>query len=180
MSDRIAVMRNGRIEQLGTASELYERPSTAFVAGFIGLQNFLAGQLDGSCRRLITDDRIVVEAARAAPELAGGQPAVAAVRPEDIELQAEEPSASTNKASGMVEEVVHLGDVLEFVVLLQSGRELLSRLPRKTARRLSKGQPVWVHWSPEDTALYSPDQDLVQAASGRRQPAAATGDAAAP
>ena len=179
MSDRIAVLRDGRIEQLGTASELYERPSTAFVAGFIGLQNFLAGQIDQSGRQLVTDDRIVVEAATAAPALSGGQAAVAAVRPEDIELDAEEPSTPTNKAEGAIEEVVHLGDVLEFVVLLRSGRELLCRLPRKSARRLAKGQTVWVHWSPEDTALYPPDRDLPQAAPGRQQRGPVADDAAA-
>jgi spermidine/putrescine transport system ATP-binding protein len=180
MSDRVAVMRDGRIEQVGTASELYERPATAFVAGFIGLQNFLAGQIDRSRRRLVTDDQIVVEAARAAPALTGDQAAVAAVRPEDIELHAAEPAALTNKAKGVVEEVVHLGDILEFVVLLQSGRELLCRLPRKTARRLSKGQAVWVRWSPEDTALYPPDPDLPQAASARPQRRAMADDVAAP
>jgi spermidine/putrescine transport system ATP-binding protein len=178
MSDRVAVMREGRIEQLATASELYERPGTAFVAGFIGLQNFLAGQVDGSRRRLVTDDRIVIEAARAASALADNRAAVAAVRPEDIELHAEEPSASTNKAAGVLEEVVHLGDVLEFVVHLRSGRELLCRLPRKTARGLRKGQAVWVHWSPEDTAIYPPDQDLPQEASGRHQRRAAADDVA--
>jgi spermidine/putrescine transport system ATP-binding protein len=178
MSDRIAVMRDGRIEQLGTASELYERPGTAFVAGFIGLQNFLAGQVDGSCRRLVTDDRIVIEAARAAPTLTSAGAAVAAVRPEDIELHAEEPSASTNKAAGVLEEVVHLGDVLEFVVHLPSGRELFCRLPRKSARGLSKGQAIWVYWSPEDTVLYPPDGSLPQAASGRQQRRVVTDDVA--
>lgn len=159
MSDRIGVMRNGRVEQIGTPNELYDRPSSAFVAGFIGLQNFLPGKVDEGCSRLVTEDRIVIEAGLVAPSIGDDKVAVGAVRPDRVLLSATEPNGHANKAPGTIAEIVHLGDVLEFIVLLPGGGELLSRLPRKTVHGLEKGQQVWGHWAAEDAAIYPYDGD---------------------
>ena len=68
MADAIAVMNEGRIEQLGPPSELYEQPATAFVAGFLGVSNLLHGTVTGPGRvRLDTGDEIAADRRRAAP-----------------------------------------------------------------------------------------------------------------
>ncbi|MEU6275402.1 ABC transporter ATP-binding protein [Streptomyces populi] len=116
MSDRIAVFNRGRIEQVGTPAEIYERPATAFVAGFVGTSNLLDGQ---SAQRIV------------------GAPGTYSIRPEKIRVLAEpaepageagsgsaagEPEHST--ATGTVAEVVYLGDATRFLVDLDAGGRL--------------------------------------------------------
>ncbi|MEU5097403.1 ABC transporter ATP-binding protein [Streptomyces sp. NPDC020996] len=106
MSDRIAVFHQGRIEQVGTPAEIYERPATAFVASFVGTSNLLAGE---SAQRVV------------------GAPGTYSIRPEKIRVLKE--SAETDEpeqagATGTVAEVVYLGDATRFLVDLDAGGRL--------------------------------------------------------
>ncbi|MER5181214.1 ABC transporter ATP-binding protein [Streptomyces sp. NPDC002896] len=106
MSDRIAVFHQGRIEQTGTPAEIYERPATPFVAGFVGTSNLLEGE---------------------AAEQVVGSPGTYSIRPEKIRVlkesaTADEPEHST--ATGTVAEVVYLGDSTRFLVDLDAGGRL--------------------------------------------------------
>ncbi|MBA2949389.1 ABC transporter ATP-binding protein [Streptomyces himalayensis] len=106
MSDRLAVFQQGRIEQTGTPAEIYERPATRFVAGFVGTSNLLEGQ---------------------AAEQVVGSPGTYSIRPEKIRVlkesaTADEPEHST--ATGTVAEVVYLGDATRFLVDLDAGGRL--------------------------------------------------------
>ncbi|NNN29523.1 ABC transporter ATP-binding protein [Streptomyces sp. S3(2020)] len=106
MSDRIAVFHQGRIEQVGTPAEIYERPATPFVASFVGASNLLEGE---SAHRIV------------------GTPGTFSIRPEKIRVLKEsaesaEPEHST--AVGTVAEVVYLGDATRFLVDLDSGGRL--------------------------------------------------------
>ncbi|MFE9095735.1 ABC transporter ATP-binding protein [Streptomyces sp. NPDC007264] len=106
MSDRIAVFNQGRIEQVGTPAEIYERPATAFVASFVGTSNLLDGE---AARRVV------------------GTAGTYSIRPEKIRVlkesaTADEPQHST--ATGTVAEVVYLGDATRFLVDLDAGGRL--------------------------------------------------------
>ncbi|MER6982787.1 ABC transporter ATP-binding protein [Streptomyces carpinensis] len=106
MSDRIAVFHQGRLEQVGTPAEIYERPATAFVASFVGTSNLLQGQ---SARSILGTD------------------GTHSVRPEKIRVLkesavADEPGHAT--ATGTVAEVVYLGDTTRFLVDLDAGGRL--------------------------------------------------------
>ncbi|MFI5633064.1 ABC transporter ATP-binding protein [Streptomyces sp. NPDC051664] len=106
MSDRIAVFKQGRVEQIGTPAQIYERPATPFVAGFVGTSN------------LLTDD---------AAEQVVGDRGTYSIRPEKIRLLkesavADEPQHSS--ATGTVAEVVYLGDATRFLVDLDAGGRL--------------------------------------------------------
>ncbi|MFI8528630.1 ABC transporter ATP-binding protein [Streptomyces aquilus] len=106
MSDRIAVFHQGRIEQVGTPAEVYERPATAFVASFVGTSNLLEGE---SAHRIV------------------GSPGTYSIRPEKIRVlkesaEADQPEHST--AVGTVAEVVYLGDATRFLVDLDAGGRL--------------------------------------------------------
>ncbi|MFE9811582.1 ABC transporter ATP-binding protein [Streptomyces sp. NPDC005227] len=106
MSDRIAVFHQGRIEQVGTPAEIYERPATPFVAGFVGTSNLLEGQ---SARQVV------------------GSPGTYSVRPEKIRLLAESAEADEpehSSTTGTVAEVVYLGDSTRFLVDLDAGGRL--------------------------------------------------------
>ena len=105
MSDRIAVFNAGRVEQVGTPAEVYERPATPFVAGFVGTSNLLAG-----------------EAARAVL----GRDGAFGIRPEKIRLADPdaEPGPAEDTALGTVREAVYSGPATLFVVELDAGSRL--------------------------------------------------------
>jgi spermidine/putrescine ABC transporter ATP-binding subunit len=126
MSDRIGVMSQGRIEQLGTPAEIYERPATPFVANFIGTTNFLRTRKveprDGGRAAVVTEGGLVLEALLGPSPL--GRRLVVAIRPEKIQLQ---PSGAEEEGvfPGLVRHAIYLGSSLRYMVALDSGEELL-------------------------------------------------------
>jgi putative spermidine/putrescine transport system ATP-binding protein len=134
MSDRIAVFNLGRIEQVGTPAEIYERPTTAFVAGFVGTSNIIKGKL--------------------AQQLTGSD-APFAVRPEKIRLcPPETPTVDGScNVSGTVRDVVYLGMHTRYLVELADGIDLTVVQQNLEATSMSvlsaKGQPVKLMWSKE-------------------------------
>jgi putative spermidine/putrescine transport system ATP-binding protein len=106
MSDRIAVFNHGRIEQVGTPADVYERPATAFVAGFVGTSNLITGP---------------------AAEALLGRSGTFTVRPEKIRLAAAEDPVAPDEAAalGHVEEVVYLGADTRYLVALDAGATLV-------------------------------------------------------
>ncbi len=169
MSDRIAVMRDGRVDQLGTPSDLYDHPRTAFVAGFIGQQNFFAGRVEAG-GRLHADSGVVVETAQQAPGLAAGARGLAAVRPEYVTLSTLEPSGEANKLKAQVIAVVMLGDTLEYVLRMANGDELFARLPRNAAERPEQGAAVWARWDRTQAALFPYEEMATRVRAIRRRP----------
>jgi len=139
MSDRIAIMNAGRVEQLGTPEELYERPRTRFVADFIGTTNLLRGRVgDDGTVRLTTGE--------AAPCVHDGLPVGSevdlSVRPESIRLL--EADAATG-LRGTIEQAAYLGTTVSYQVRTGGGLTLTALAP-KTEARLSPGTDVVVTW----------------------------------
>ena len=131
-----------QIEQLGDPYTIYEHPTSAFVAGFIGQQNFFSGVAqDGGAA--VKSDGLVCRSSREAPALQNGDNALAAVRPEAVEIVEAQPAATDNVISGVLAGVSHLGDVIQFVVTTAVRREVLARLPRtKCSPTLARGAGV--------------------------------------
>jgi spermidine/putrescine transport system ATP-binding protein len=160
MSDRIAIMRDGRIEQLADAETIYSTPASAYVAGFIGQQNFFDG---------VVGENGTLEAEHARIRSAGstggarGGRARAAVRPEDISVAAEAPVDRTNAVSGTLVSVSHLGETLQYLVAIGPDRTILARRPRPGAPRLDLKSTVWCTWS-ADSVLLFPTEDGAPAA----------------
>ena len=131
MSDRLAVFNQGRIDQMGTPADLYERPATAFVAGFVGTSNLLRG---------------------AAAQTLVGSDGLFTVRPEKIRLA--EPGAPVADdevgADGTIRNVVYLGPDTRYVVALDAGSDLVvtqQNLDRTSMDALAaQGQPVRLVW----------------------------------
>jgi spermidine/putrescine transport system ATP-binding protein len=160
MSDRIAVMRDGRVEQIGTPAELYDEPRTAYVAGFIGAQNFFTGTIgDPGGADLLDDNGTPIRTGRRAEGTVAGARGIAAVRPENVRLSTTEPTDDGNRISGRVVTVVMLGDALEYVVNSERGHEYFARVPRYTSGLPQAGDAVWMHWPAARTALY-PFEDI--------------------
>jgi ABC-type Fe3+/spermidine/putrescine transport system ATPase subunit len=152
MADRIAVMRDGRICQVGTPDELYNRPATHFVADFLGDANFLEGELDGENRRVRTPQGTL--RAEAPAEAPAGSAATACVRPERLRLLAdgEGPPAGSSVLEAKIELVTFLGEVRQITCRLGGERWLVtelsqrgcSREPGQTARLCVKEEDVTI------------------------------------
>jgi spermidine/putrescine transport system ATP-binding protein len=123
MSDRIAVMSQGHVEQVGPPQEIYEAPSTAYVADFLGVSNLMDSQadgaVDGGCRVKLGD--FVLIAGEGHLETRG--PAKVTIRPERVILGPAE-GTGPNRIPGMVELVVYVGSVLHVFVNLAHGTRI--------------------------------------------------------
>src|SRR5215212_7423589 len=109
MSDRIVVMNEGRVEQIGTPSEIYNRPRTRFVASFVGTLNILQARvLDAASGRVAVDDQEVAVAS-GVPGRSAGDTVSLALRPEAVIL--EDRAGDRNRLHGAIEEVSFLGSV---------------------------------------------------------------------
>ncbi len=169
MSDRIAVMRGGRIEQLDTPEDLYERPQTAFVAGFLGSSNLLAGKV-----LRVVDDAVEIEltggqVVRATGAgLADGQSVRVGVRPEKFALvtadadtaAADESStraSGSNVVHGTVLDASYVGVSTEYTVQLQDGLDVRVYMQNTEASsatpHCSRGDRVRLSWRPDHTFL---------------------------
>jgi spermidine/putrescine transport system ATP-binding protein len=137
LANRIAVMKDGRIEQLGTPEEIYLRPATQFIAGFIGEANLLRGHRTGG--RIETACGIVFD--QAGPD----GPVTLVVRPESVRRLADGEQAEI-ALSGAVEEAVFLGGHVKYVLTLPGGEKL--RVQEAVERaRVALGEPMRVGWS---------------------------------
>jgi putative spermidine/putrescine transport system ATP-binding protein len=153
MSDRIAVFNRGRVEQVGTPVDLYERPATRFVAEFIGDTNIFAGAVasagDGRCD--VATEWGVLQAVPRGAMTAGGQ-AVVAVRPERVVV-----SATGDGVAGELLDVIYLGNSRKYVVRLPDGRECvaLHHAQAAEASGFTPGQTVRLSWAPEHALAFA-------------------------
>ena len=157
MSDRIAVMLDGRIEQLADPDTIYDHPATAFVAGFIGKQNFFEGT-SRNAGTTVEGDGWTIRSSLEPIGAVDGQAALAAVRPEAVMVSDQKPSEGENAISGELASVSHLGDVIQFVVLTPGRKEIIARLPRPRAPRLEVGGQVSCSWGPDLTQVFGAEQ----------------------
>jgi spermidine/putrescine transport system ATP-binding protein len=151
MSDRIAVMSAGVVEQLASPRDLYRRPASAFVAGFIGTSNLITLRADRRERGMVVmelgqGERIL------APDLGTGAPeALITVRPEWIKLASTPDDERTSVVSGIVADVVYLGSVTQLLVDLPTGDRLaVHRLNDEVdAVEHRPGERIRLRWAAE-------------------------------
>jgi ABC-type Fe3+/spermidine/putrescine transport system ATPase subunit len=136
MSDRVAVMRHGRIAQIGSPEQLYEEPADEFVASFIGEMNFVSPEFCFA----------------SAP--ADGPPMVAAVRPERVLIAARPESSGDRRwMAGVVEESVYCGEARRFKVRVGDTIVVSKRQAGTDPVAFAPGDAVQVGWLPDDLKL---------------------------
>jgi spermidine/putrescine transport system ATP-binding protein len=148
MADTIAVMNGGHIEQLGAPQELYERPATAFVAGFLGVSNLLPGVVEGSdAVRLDTGDVIRARVNGRSGRVAAG------VRPEKITLGS---GGGANELAGTVSESAYIGVATQVVVRTAAGTvQVFAQNIDSGGRVPAAGENIVLSWAPDSTFVVS-------------------------
>jgi spermidine/putrescine transport system ATP-binding protein len=178
MSDRIAVMNNGRYEQLGDPESLYERPTTRFVAGFLGISNLIPATVEGSdgayaSARLVDDARIKVPRAM----LNGETNVSIGVRPEKIRLseRSQDPPSGHNRLVGVVRDASYIGVSTQYLVESSGGNLTVyeQNVERATRAELwARGDEVQLTWSPDYSFVVPGDgEDPSTETSGAGEPA---------
>jgi putative spermidine/putrescine transport system ATP-binding protein len=155
MSDRVAVMNKGRIEQLGSPDELYERPQTAFVAGFLGISNLLRGTIAGADAVRLDDGTTTI---RVAPSSLAGRSGKVAVgiRPEKIRPEA----GDANALPGVVKESAYIGVSTQYIVRTQNGDVTVVVLNHRPGTVPHKpGDQLTLSWEPEATFVVDPMEE---------------------
>jgi putative spermidine/putrescine transport system ATP-binding protein len=126
LADNVAIMRDGRLEQLGSPSEVYQKPVSRFVAGFIGVSNFFRGRVDGRdgpSARVTTDSGLVLTVANCP---VGANEVTVALRPEAVTVGPTAPAEAPNRVAGTVEQVVYRGYVSHIYLRLDNGTVLIA------------------------------------------------------
>jgi len=145
MADRIVIMNSGRIEQLGTPSELYESPRTEFVAGFLGVSNLLDGEIVDADSVKLTDGTVVRVSQEA---LASRQGSVQiGVRPEKIRIGGGE----ANSLSGTITESAYIGVSTQYILDTPAGPVTVYVQNDRPGGQVATGERLTLSWSPEST-----------------------------
>jgi putative spermidine/putrescine transport system ATP-binding protein len=162
LSDRIAVFNEGRIEQVGTATELYERPASLFVAGFLGDSTVMTGN--------VVAEGVISELGmlrvQANPDVAVGSRGAVVVRPERLAISMDSVSADRNAVPAQVTDLVYLGSSRKLVLRLANGDPAIVR---ETAGQVSAAMPgdqVTLSWSIDDGVLVRATDSELSAMSG--------------
>ncbi|HEY9627734.1 MAG TPA: ABC transporter ATP-binding protein [Coleofasciculaceae cyanobacterium] len=162
LSDRIAVMSNGKIEQIGTPSEIYEHPKTAFVADFIGDTNLLKGRIESinaATLQVVTDNHLRIEAKPETPWDSSNSPEVfVSIRPEKVHLELSAPANPVNCYEGTLKNVMYLGTHVDYQVDLTTGDRITVLQPNRSDRLLALGTSVYVYWAAEDCLALTPQE----------------------
>jgi iron(III) transport system ATP-binding protein len=149
LSHQVAVMNQGRIQQIGSPRDIYERPQNQFVADFVGSTNFVEGIVRS---RESEDDCYVIETeigalrSKSVEPVQVGDKVVLSIRPEDVQLSDEQPAdVRVNAWHAMVDQKVFLGEAMDFRITINK-RTLLSRTHPSV--RTPIGHPVWAYVNP--------------------------------
>ena len=165
MSDRIAVINKGRIEQIAASEVIYSRPATKFVAQFIGDTNLLDGRLmgkDGSAMIVESQGVKILAGDGNGETLPSGSTIHMSLRPEKIKLLRQNQHRvqqdiltveNANVFEGRIKSETFMGSIIRYIVALDGGLELLVEAPNETDDILHVGDPVKVTWSKESCIL---------------------------
>ncbi|MBV6304975.1 ABC transporter ATP-binding protein [Candidimonas humi] len=153
ISDRMAIMYEGKVQQVGTPRELYEHPANLFVAGFLGRMNLFEGGGDGAGRFICKDGTVL------ATEQGGGSATHLGVRPERLGIHAQPPQVA-NVLPGTVAGVTYLGSQIEVRLKLEAGPDLVGQTANRgddgfDATVLAPGARVYASFRAQDSVLFN-------------------------
>lgn len=153
MSDRIAVMNNGNVEQIGSPTEIYDRPATVFVASFIGQANLWPGRQTGRSNRDFVEIEVLGTTLKAKPgdtTIESGGHATLMVRPERVRVSIDQPTGDVATVAATVKDLTFQGPVLRLSLAALDDSTIIAHVgPEQDLPLLRPGDAVHVSWSPE-------------------------------
>ena len=166
LSDRIAVMNEGKIEQIGSPNQIYERPQTPFVADFIGDTNLFKATVESNDAsntivatqkglKIVVDRTIDKSENGSNLETHVGASVMVSIRPEKINLNLYAPEVATNCFEGQVTNVMYLGTHVHYVVELATGDRIMVRQANTGGNLPQLHTPVYAHWAAADCLALS-------------------------
>jgi len=158
MSDRIAIMNGGNLEQLGTPIEIYEKPATKFVADFIGESNLFYGTVSKVEGEKV---RVKVESGEIAAEgqdVKIGEIVYVSVRPEKVRIS--ETKGEDFSLTGTIKEHIYVGSTMKTIIILQTGQELKANM-LTGGRLIPEGTNVYINWKHEEAVVIRSINDKV-------------------
>ena len=160
MSDRIAIVRDGRFVQIGSPDELYETPRTRFVAGFLGESNFLRGTVKGSesgeIRYEIGGEQYRQRANGHVP--GAGEPILVAMRPEKVRVAATRPSGSANAIEGTIRNWNYFGSTFHMTMTHPAIGDITVSCPAwRTQITPENGARLWLDWDADAGVVVADD-----------------------
>ncbi len=163
MSDRIAVMNAGNVDQIGTPTEIYDRPSTVFVASFIGQANLWAGKQTGRTNREFVEVEVLgstLKARAGDTRIESGGHATLMVRPERVRVSMDAPSGDVATVAAIVKDLTFQGPVVRMSLAAPDDSPILAHIgPEQDLPLLRPGDQVHVSWTPE-ASLVLPAADI--------------------
>lgn len=160
LADRIVIMANGQIQQIGTPQELYKEPVNIFVANFIGQNNILRGQLvelGNKAGVLLESGHVMPASPVRTKNIAKGTTIDLSIRPENLSLS-EVSNADQHTIPAKISEVVYLGNVVHYFVITPWGSRLMIE-SNSDRSSLSLGQDVQLSWNPDDALIFIADTE---------------------
>ncbi|WP_158969633.1 ABC transporter ATP-binding protein [Chachezhania sediminis] len=151
MADRVAVLRDGKIQQLSPSRELYERPANLFAASFVGEMNLIPGQWDGATITLASGDSLVPPP-QAFPQPVAPGAALLAFRPERLALA---PAGTPGALPATVREVVYAGADTLIIAAMPDGTEIRARVPSAGSRDIAGGTAIALVCPPDAMLVYA-------------------------
>lgn len=160
MSDRIVVMNKGRIEQVGTAHEIYERPQTKFVAQFIGETNLFEDveilEKNGNDYVVaIGSEKVSTDSMK---DFKPGEKVHISIRPENMKLS-RTPMEGRESIAVTYDSNIYVGNISKFVVFTDQGRRLTASEFSEDAGSFNKGDKVYINWIPERAVMIRKQED---------------------
>lgn len=163
MSDRIAVMNNGNVEQIGSPTEIYDRPATVFVASFIGQANLWPGRQTGRANRDFVEVDVLGTTLKAKPgdtTIESGGQATLMIRPERVRVSMDVPTGDVAAVPATVKDLTFQGPVLRVSLAAPDDSTIIAHVgPEQDLPLLRPGDQVHVSWSP-DASRVLPAADI--------------------
>jgi len=164
MSDRVAVMRDGRLEQIGHPNDVYDNPVNLWVASFVGGSNRIPGVVRSVGKLIeLETDVAQIRATCCHGSFKPGDPAVVVVRPEHLELSRSSGPPEANRVRVYVQEILNVGDQIKCFAATPGGLRLCMCLHRSiaAAEEIRAGDELWVSWRSEAAHVYPLDDARV-------------------
>ena len=160
LSDRIAVMNNGKILQVGTPSEIYDSPQNRFVADFIGTSNFLEGTLVSENEIALTTEPPLKIVSTLNSDVPINTLVTVAIRPERFDLRTTPLADVPNFLHGVIQDESYLGTTLQYTVQTDYPTPLIAHQQNTGAKdtyRFQRGDTVYLQWTPENAIVLKSD-----------------------